>query len=161
MGLKADTVRQLLHGLVEALNAEGVDYALCGGWAVGIWGYERVTTDIDMVLRNEDLIRVRRALEPVGFTLVAGLIPLPSQGIEFYRISAVADNEIVPLDIYPVPESHPYLKNKSIADWRGLRVPVLDIDDLIGMKSTSERPKDKLDIEELRRRRDEAGSGNA
>lgn len=35
----------------------------------------------------------------------------------------------------------------------GLRVPFLGLDDLIGMKETSGRPQDLLDVENLRRLR--------
>lgn len=161
MGSLTDHVRELFDKLVRALEPADVAYALCGGWAVGLWGYTRLTTDIDLVVAQDDLIRLCKAAETAGFTLVAGLIPLPSQGIEFYRVSAVVEAEIVPLDIYPVPRDHPYLRNRVWAPWRDMEVPVLAIDDLIGMKSTSPRPKDKGDIDELERIRKENAARDA
>ncbi len=155
MGAKADDVRKLLEGLVETFGRENIDYALCGSWAVALWGYSRMTTDIDLFIAEKDLDRACRALEPVGFVLKAGRIPLPSAGIEFYGVSAVADSEIVPLDMYPVPEDDPYLGRKGHVVWNDFEVPILDIDDLIAMKSKSERGKDRIDVEELRRIRDE------
>jgi hypothetical protein len=38
-----------LKTLLRALNAHGVDYLLIGGYALAAHGYQRATTDIDIV----------------------------------------------------------------------------------------------------------------
>jgi predicted nucleotidyltransferase len=38
-----------LKTLLRSLNANGVDYLLIGGYALGAHGYQRATTDIDVV----------------------------------------------------------------------------------------------------------------
>lgn len=50
--------------LLRALNAHGVDYLLIGGYALYALGYQRGTTDIDVVLRptREQGERVKQAL---------------------------------------------------------------------------------------------------
>jgi hypothetical protein len=50
--------------LLRALNARGVDYLLIGGYALYALGYQRGTTDIDVVLRptREQGERVKQAL---------------------------------------------------------------------------------------------------
>ena len=39
--------------LVELLEAEGIDYALCGGWAMAVHGEPRATIDIDLLIPAE------------------------------------------------------------------------------------------------------------
>jgi len=50
--------------LLRALNEHGVGYLLIGGYALYALGYQRGTTDIDVVLRptREQGERVKRAL---------------------------------------------------------------------------------------------------
>ena len=50
--------------LIEAFNSHGVEYLLIGGYALYALGYQRGTTDIDVVLRPtlEQGERVRDAL---------------------------------------------------------------------------------------------------
>jgi hypothetical protein len=38
-----------LKTLLRSLNANGVDYLLIGGYALAAHGYQRATTDIDIV----------------------------------------------------------------------------------------------------------------
>ncbi|MBX3228797.1 MAG: hypothetical protein KIT84_39710 [Labilithrix sp.] len=44
-----------LRALTAALDAAGVDYALCGAVALAIHGVPRATKDIDVLVREEDL----------------------------------------------------------------------------------------------------------
>jgi hypothetical protein len=44
-----------IKNLTAALDAAGVDYALCGGVALAIHGVPRATQDIDLLVRPEDL----------------------------------------------------------------------------------------------------------
>ena len=50
---------QELKDLAIALDASVVDYALCGGVALAIHGVPRATQDIDLLVRPEDLSRLR------------------------------------------------------------------------------------------------------
>ena len=55
---------------LRLLNSEKVDYLLVGGYAVGYHGYPRTTGDLDVwvALREENAIRLARALEGFGFS---------------------------------------------------------------------------------------------
>ena len=41
--------------LTETLNQRGIDYAVCGGWAMTIHGLTRATIDIDLLILAESL----------------------------------------------------------------------------------------------------------
>ncbi len=80
-----------LKRLIEHLNREGVDYLLVGGYALMALGYQRGTTDIDLLLpRNvETGKRIKRALLYLPET---GWLPFPI-GIDDDRL--VVDYRIV------------------------------------------------------------------
>ena len=58
-----DDVTDRLHRIVNALEREGVAYALVGGQAVALWvatkdpAAVRTTKDVDILVRREDLPR--------------------------------------------------------------------------------------------------------
>src|SRR5689334_10099024 len=58
-----------LATLVDALESDGVPYALCGGLALAVHGHPRMTKDIDLLIRAEDLDRVLAVARSVGFDL--------------------------------------------------------------------------------------------
>jgi hypothetical protein len=51
----------------ELLTDAGIAYSVCGGVAVCLHGYQRNTTDLDLVIRSEDSDSVRRILTEAGF----------------------------------------------------------------------------------------------
>lgn len=59
-------LRQELLKLVAALQQAGIDYAVCGGFAVAIHGYPRLTTDIDLLIRSVNLDAACTALATAG-----------------------------------------------------------------------------------------------
>lgn len=56
-----------LHRLAERLRAEGIEYALLGGLALGEHGYPRLTQDIDLLLSPAGLARFRERLTGRGY----------------------------------------------------------------------------------------------
>ncbi len=58
-----------LEALADALNADGVDFAICGGIAVTIHGAPRFTKDIDLLVPPEAVGRVKEVAARLGFTV--------------------------------------------------------------------------------------------
>ncbi len=50
----ADLLIELAQ-LTDALEADGTEYAVCGGLALTILGFPRATFDIDILIREESL----------------------------------------------------------------------------------------------------------
>src|SRR5258706_9274864 len=46
--------------IVAILEAEGIPYAVIGALALNQYGYKRVTVDVDLVMREEDLQRFKQ-----------------------------------------------------------------------------------------------------
>src|SRR5258708_36115940 len=61
-------VTKRIHSL---LAGKGIDHAIVGGVAVCLHGYRRNTVDLDLLIRPDDAVRVRSALETEGFQWIA------------------------------------------------------------------------------------------
>jgi len=143
-----DILRELLR-VVSALESREIPYALCGGLAVAAHGYVRATTDIDIVVVKDDLDDVRSALKDAGFYIDNGIIPFPSLGFSFYRMAKILENEVLMVDVlFADPESSMW-QSRTKVTFEDTDIWVLSKSELIKMKSSSERTKDKLDIEQL------------
>ena len=55
----------------ELLVRQRIDHAIVGGVAVCLHGYRRNTVDLDLLIRSEDTVEFRSALEAEGFEWVA------------------------------------------------------------------------------------------
>jgi hypothetical protein len=96
-----------LEAVVDALAREGIEYALCGGIALGLHGHPRATIDIDLLVRAEHLADAQRVARGLGFDIPARktIFGLRSgQRREMQRISKLApdSNELLSLDLIVV-----------------------------------------------------------
>ena len=152
-------IKDELLAVLDALGAAGIDHAICGGWAVGIHGFPRATRDIDLLVQEDKVEKIKEVLAPVGFTLSSGRIPFrvgTPEEQRLYRISKVIDTELLMLDLMVVT---PFLQDawdsREKYEFDGRAVPVVGLDSLIKMKETAGRPNDLIDVNELRRIRSE------
>src|SRR5688572_5919152 len=54
-------VQQALYRLTAILEAEGLPYAIIGAFALNEYGHRRVTVDVDLVMREDDLQEFKRS----------------------------------------------------------------------------------------------------
>ncbi len=153
-----ESVKNRLDRAATALAQAGVRYAVVGGNAVAAWvsrvdtAAVRNTRDVDIMLRREDMDRARAALEAAGFVhrRVASLGKAASMdvfldGPEAKVRDAVhilwAGEKAVPDAIAATPEL-------------GLTEPgdgfeLIPLEDLVRMKLTSFRDKDRMHLRDL------------
>ena len=133
-----------LKTLLKALDQEKVDYLLIGGYALYTLGYQRGTTDIDVLMRptREQGERAQRALLLLPDQAAKDLNPdwfLEAQTIR------VADAFAVDVMFTACGESYESLQPYAVTiDFDGVPVRTLSIEGLLKTKQTS-REKDKLD----------------
>ena len=144
-----------LSGLVDALNAEGIDYAVCGGIAVAIHGHPRFTKDLDVLVQRADVDRIRAAARRCGFTL-EGMPMLFGAGSkserEILRLTKAVASETVTLDLLLVgPPLVEVWAARKATKWRGRDLWVVSREGLLHMKHLSGRPQDLVDIQALTR----------
>ena len=136
--------------LLRALNDHGVDYLLIGGYALYTLGYQRGTTDIDLVLRptREQGERTRAALLLLPDGVAKDLDPDWFAESETIR---VADDFVVDLMFNACGETYESLLPYAVTiDFDGVPVRTLNIEGLLKTKQSA-RDKDRLDREILER----------
>jgi hypothetical protein len=141
------------EGLVRALAASGVQYAVCGGFAVNIHGHVRATRDIDVLVPGENVDRAIAVARGLGFTSDSGAIPFSagtSQARELRRVSKIEGGELLTLDLVIVtPVLAEVWRGRTKAEWRGSEVPVVSLEGLELMKRLAGRTQDLADLESL------------
>lgn len=147
-----DLYEELL-ALIDLFDAEHIDYALCGGIAVAFHGYPRFTKDIDILIHEDDLHRVRTVTAVQGFTFDSGRIPFGAGGPNeriVYRISKIEQDEILTLDLLLVsPVLQEVWKNRELFEWQERRVCIVSAQGLAVMKRLAGRDQDNLDLKKL------------
>ncbi len=139
---------------LQSFRDHGVEYLLIGGYALYALGYQRGTTDIDVILRPtvEQGTRVRQALLLLPDRVAEQL--LPEWFVEGETIR-VADEFVVDLMFSACGQTYESLLPHAVTvDFEGVPVRTLDLEGLLKTKQTT-RDKDKLDRIILERALDE------
>lgn len=149
---RVEQLFNLADKVEKAFASAGLDYRVVGGLAAYLYVEERepdagrLTKDIDIVVRRDDLDAISRAVEPFGlqYRHAAGVDMLVQAGNASARraVHMIFEGEKVrPEYCAAVPELGPC---RSI---RGIRlVPLID---LLRMKLTSFRIKDQMHLKDL------------
>lgn len=143
-------VQKALARLVGVLEAARIPYAIVGAMALNELGYERVTTDVDVLLTREGLARFKR--ENLGRGYVEKFPG--SKGVRDVESNVNIDVLIAgdfPGDGKPKPVSFP---DPGAAAVRGTHLALLPAERLIELKlasgmSAPHRIKDIADVVEL------------
>ncbi|MGI8836209.1 MAG: nucleotidyl transferase AbiEii/AbiGii toxin family protein [Pyrinomonadaceae bacterium] len=141
-----------LRSLIAALDKHEIEYALCGGIAMAIFGRPRATVDIDLLILAESLdemIEVAKALE---YTVRGLAMSFASEAIEIRRISKIDQETGVVLSLHMLlvtPQIQEIWDSRVRADWEGGKLSVVSRDGLIALKKLGGRPQDFADISTL------------
>lgn len=149
-------IRNQLLRVVDALNAAGVPYAICGGLAVVIHGYTRLTDDIDLLVRPKDVPPAKHALKSAGFSFINSQpLKLPHGNqppLVIHRMLHIEGEDHLVLDlIETTPALDAIWKDRRQYHWEGRNLAVVSRDGLIAMKKIAGRSQDLADIESLSR----------
>lgn len=150
----ADLVREL-EGIARALEASGVEFAVCGGLAVAMHGHVRATRDIDLLLRTADRDRALAALRSVEFALPAAPMTFgagTSAERHVQRVSKAIGTQLVTVDLIFVEPAFVQVWSSRQTFTRGdTKLTVVSIEGLVAMKRLAGRAQDLADIEALER----------
>ena len=132
--------------MIVCLQKEGVEFMLVGGYAVALYGWPRMTFDIDFwILANpQNAAAVIRELKAFG----APLMDLKEE--DFHKPGMVFQIGTAPqrIDILSAVSGVSYEDAVARAERMevdGLSLKVISLDDLIVNKRASGRPKDMVD----------------
>jgi len=148
--MEADTLPSDFKEFLQLLNAEGVEYLLIGGYAVGYHGYPRYTADIDVwVARQQDNAeRVVRALSKFGFSAPENVPALFLQERSVVRMGVPPMRIEITSHIDGVQFAECYAR-RVVAEIDGVQVNVISREDLKTNKRAVGRLKDLADLENL------------
>lgn len=139
-----------LRALVRAFEDAGVEYALCGGLAVAVYGAPRATRDIDMLARRDDLDRIRVLARGCGFMIEALPMTFSSSGLSVQRFTKLGGTEPLMLDILLVDEVlEPIWSARTRVTYEDGSICVVSREGLITLKLSAGRPQDLADIQRL------------
>jgi Uncharacterised nucleotidyltransferase len=147
-----ELVRQRLLRATAALEAAGIPYAVAGGNAIALWvsrvdvSAVRNTSDVDLLVRRDDLEAIRAALAIAGFEYrhVAGidLFLDGPDGKARDGVRLIFDGEIV--------RPGESLPNPAVTDSvSGGEYQVLSLRALVQIKLTAYRDKDRTHLRDL------------
>ncbi len=139
-------------GFTETLNEKGLDYAVCGGWAMAIHGLPRATLDIDVLVLSEYLPEVWAVAQTMGYDVEGLPLHFADGAIQIRRISKVdvESKKLFTLDFLLVTEQlQSVWSNRELVDWEEGKTWVVSKDGLITLKTISGREQDLLDIKNL------------
>lgn len=140
--------------IIKELLDSGVSFLLIGGYAVIYHGYNRTTGDMDLWLEptNENKEKVIKALEKSGFES-EDVNKLAEMDFTKHLAFSVGE-EPHKIDFINFINQVSFEKannNKVEFDLEGLKIPVINVNELILSKISTGRKKDEADVEELQK----------
>lgn len=160
---KQETI--IYEEIFRALNKAKINYAVCGGAAVVLFGFTRLTIDLDLIvsLGKNNLEKLYDILLKLNYKPKT-----PIKREEFVQEEKLKElgqeknmkvvsfyNTKEPLKVVDVgvnlPKISEILKNKKYIKVKKLAIPIISIDALIKMKEDLGRPQDLIDVENLKK----------
>lgn len=157
---------QFLKKLFLSLNEMEVRYMVAGGVAVNLYGIERATADVDLVLSLSpvNLAKFVKAVRKLGLRPKA---PVPLEDLtdagkrktwieeKGMKVFSLYDpkNPFFLLDVFvelPFDFDAVYRRRKRLV-FEETTIPVVPLKDLIAMKERADRPQDRADVYYLKR----------
>jgi predicted nucleotidyltransferase len=149
----------------KKLNEKEVRYLIIGGVAVNLYGFPRLTFDLDLMLDLNDFKSVSGFVDSMNELGFKPVIPVKIEDFidpENRRTWSQEKNmkvfslynplkEIERVDVLVenyINFNEAYDRRKNI-DAQGITLPLLSIDDLINIKKIANRKRDIIDIEAL------------
>lgn len=142
-----------MRAVLTAFAEEGLSYALCGGLAANIYGADRFTVDIDLLIAPDDLEAALVVARGCGFTIDSGVLPLSGGSRKMHRVVKLEPGWEEPLQLdLLIADGGTYAdayESRYAVAQEDLELWLVAMEQLIQMKRESDRPIDRQDIERL------------
>lgn len=140
------------RSLVDALEREGVPYAVCGGLALAVHAHPRATLDVDLLVPHEAVESARDVARRAGYRIEAGPLVVRKGAIEMHRLSKPdpETGDLLPLDLLHVtPALASVWEGRERIRWEHGEMWVVSREGLVAMKRLRESGQDLDDIRAL------------
>ena len=141
-----------LRDLVAVFDERELDYALCGGMAMGVYGLARTTIDIDLLILSDSLEEVLAIAKSHGYNIRGKDMSFANGAVEIRRVSKIdpEDGELLSLDLLLVtPAVLPVWESRLKAEWEGGSLFVVSANGLVALKELRGSDQDLVDIKAL------------
>jgi hypothetical protein len=139
--------------IITTLNEREIDYAVCGGLAMAVYGLARATVDIDLLIAADDFERVKQAVNPLGYTIEAIPMTFAKGAVEIRRLSKIDPDsgDLLMLDCLLVtPQIEGAWNSRTESAWEDGTLRIVSRDGLIALKSLRANAQDVEDIKRLK-----------
>lgn len=147
-----DAYREMTH-VLNAFARARISYAICGGVALCIHGFERCTTDMDVLILPRNIPAAKKAARAVGFRaerLLSATRRDQESGFRVYRMSKGNDEAKLGLDLIEVSSANwKVWRNRKVYQTRDGNVAAVSSDGLIELNQHGAKPQNLVDIERL------------
>jgi hypothetical protein len=150
-----DILDEDLLGLWEKLSENEVQYIMVGGFAAIMHGISRITQDVDIWIKDtpDNRIRLRKTIKELGlgdFESLEKMEFVPGWTSIYLGLGLELDI-MTYLKLFPQTSFDDCYQKSYKAIINGISIPFLHINQLMEEKEANSRPKDLLDLEELRK----------
>jgi len=144
-----------MRELIVLFRRHGVDFAVCGGFAVAHYGFIRMTMDFDLLVlpSPENAEKVVEALNEFGF----GDSGFSAETFMEPGAAITLGEQPNQIDLLTSMSSQPtaeILEQANGVEIEGMEMKVVAYRDLLSAKREAGRGKDLIDIEELEKLRE-------
>ncbi len=141
-----------MRELVVLFRKHGVEFAVCGGFAVAHYGFVRMTMDFDLLVLPSigNAERIMAALDEFGF----GDAGFSAETFTNPGVAITLGEQPNQIDLLTSMCSQPtaeILGEAKLVEIEGLEIKVVSYADLLAAKREAGRGKDLIDVEELER----------
>jgi len=138
-----------LQKLIELLRRENVAYALCGGFALAVYGITRATEDIDLLVEESSLAKLREATATLGYRF--DVRPMSFRGGDVPRLHKTEGEDLLVLDLLLVtPATQAAWESQREVETDFGKVRVVSPSGMIHLKSLRGSGQDQDDIRQLK-----------
>jgi hypothetical protein len=141
-----------LVALIDALESRRIEYAVCGGLAMAIWGLPRATVDIDLLIERESLAAIEEVAASLGYIFKANPMNFHGGAIVIHRVTKIdpAGGDVLILDLLLVtPAVVDAWENRTRVEWDRGVISVVSREGLAKLKSFRRSGTDLDDIKRL------------
>jgi hypothetical protein len=147
--------------LFSVLNKNQVDYLLCGGLAVNIYGIPRMTADIDIIIKFEEknLLQFENSVKTL---MLQQMLPISIKTFvkKEDRDKIKLDKNLIAYSYFSPQMGHLHLdvlldvplefdtlwRSKSIRQFQDVNIPIVSVEHLIELKKYANRLQDQNDV---------------
>jgi hypothetical protein len=137
--------------LIALLQDRRVSYAVIGGIALAIYDKPRFTRDIDLLVKQEDLAPLRRALGDRDFDQTMPAWRLETAQALIHRFAKASEEDYLVVDVLvgETPRHRKIVDAAAQLEWERGVVRVAQRADLVWLKRLRGSGQDEVDIERL------------